>query len=117
MNETGQTVTEIVAPGGSRWLDGLKPYLERGPLTALFLGISSGFPYALLAATLTNRLSEANIERKAISAFALVLLVYSIKWAWAPVVDRVKLPFSDSFGQRRSWLWLTGSLEIGRAHV
>ena len=110
MNETGQTVTEIVAPGSGRWVDGLKPYLERGPLTALFLGISSGFPYALLAATLTNRLSEANIERKAISAFALVLLVYSIKWAWAPVVDRVKLPFSDSFGQRRTWLWLTGSL-------
>lgn len=114
MNETSQAVTEANGAEVTGWRAtlpvGVRPYLERGPITALFLGISSGFPYALLAATLTNRLSEANIERKAISAFALVLLVYSIKWAWAPIVDRVRLPGSSLFGQRRSWLWLTGML-------
>ena len=114
MSETGQAVAETSTPGVTGWAnrlpEGLRPYLQRGPLTALFLGISSGLPYTLLAATLTNRLSEANIERSAISAFALVLLVYSIKWAWAPVVDRVKLPFSESLGQRRTWLWLTGAM-------
>jgi MFS transporter, PAT family, beta-lactamase induction signal transducer AmpG len=89
---------------------GVRPYVEAAPLTALFLGISSGFPFALLAATLTQRLSEAGIEKKSISAFALALLVYSFKWLWAPLVDRIKLPGSRSFGQRRTWLWLAGSL-------
>ena len=89
---------------------GVRPYVEAAPFTALFLGISSGFPFALLAATLTQRLSEAGIEKKSISAFALALLIYSFKWAWAPLVDRIKLPFSKSFGQRRTWLWFAGSL-------
>jgi PAT family beta-lactamase induction signal transducer AmpG len=89
---------------------GVRPYAEAAPLTALFLGISSGFPFALLAATLTQRLSEAGIEKKSISAFALALLIYSFKWAWAPLVDRIKLPGSRRFGQRRTWLWLAGCL-------
>lgn len=97
------------APARTGFIAGLKPYLEPAPLASLFLGVSSGVPYALLAATLTNRLSEAGIEKKSISAFALALLVYSFKWAWAPLVDRVRLPWlSARFGQRRSWLWLAG---------
>ena len=90
--------------------EGIRPYLEPAPLTALFLGMSSGFPFALLAATLTQRLSEAGIEKKSISAFALALLIYSFKWAWAPLVDRIKLPGSKRFGQRRTWLWFAGCL-------
>src|SRR3546814_7102993 len=63
----------------------------------------------MLAATLTNRLSEAGIDKKSISAFALALLIYSFKWAWAPLVDRVHIPIlSARFGQRRAWLWLAG---------
>jgi MFS transporter, PAT family, beta-lactamase induction signal transducer AmpG len=91
---------------------GVRPYTETAPLAAFFLGISSGLPYTLLAATLTQRLSEGGIERKTISAFALVLLIYSIKWAWAPVVDRVRLPFSESFGQRRTWLVLCAAAVV-----
>jgi PAT family beta-lactamase induction signal transducer AmpG len=91
------------------WVDGVRPYLQRAPLTALCLGISSGFPFALLAATLTNRLADAGIEKKSISAFALALLVYSFKWIWAPAIDRVRLPIvGRAMGQRRSWLWLCG---------
>ena len=105
MSEVGQTV----ASGGGGIAEAIKPYLKKGPLTALFLGISSGFPFTMIAATLTNRLSEAGIERKTISAFALILLVYSIKWAWAPIVDRVKIPLLSAMGQRTSWLWLTGA--------
>ena len=90
--------------------EGVRPYFESAPLTALFLGISSGFPFALLAATLTQRLSEAGIEKKSISAFALALLIYSFKWVWAPLIDRIKLPGSSSFGQRRTWLWVAAFL-------
>jgi len=92
------------------WGEAIKPYLERQPLVALFLGISSGFPFALLAATLTNRLSDAGITKSSISAFALALLVYSFKWAWAPIIDRLQLPvLGKALGQRRSWLWVCGS--------
>jgi len=49
---------------GGGFVAGIRPYLEPAPLTALFLGISSGFPFTLLAATLTQRLSEAGIEKK-----------------------------------------------------
>jgi len=102
------------ADGSGSWRnslpEGVRPYLEPAPLTALFLGISSGFPFALLAATLTQRLSEAGIEKKSISAFALALLIYSFKWAWAPLIDRIKLPGSKPFGQRRTWLWLASVL-------
>ena len=96
---------------------GVRPYVEAAPLTALFLGISSGFPFALLAATLTQRLSEAGIEKKSISAFALALLIYSFKWAWAPLIDRIRLPGSRRFGQRRSWLWLCALLVAGAVTV
>src|SRR5262245_61304813 len=93
---------------------GVRPYFESAPLAALFLGISSGFPFAMLAATLTNRLSEAGITKRSISAFALALLVYSFKWAWAPLVDRLHIPlFSRRFGQRRAWLWLAGLCVMG----
>jgi PAT family beta-lactamase induction signal transducer AmpG len=88
---------------------GARPYFESAPLAAFFLGVSSGFPYAMLAATLTNRLSEAGIQKRSISAFALALLVYSFKWIWAPLVDRLRIPFlSRRFGQRRTWLCVSG---------
>lgn len=89
----------------------VRPYLEKAPLTALFLGMSSGFPFALLAATLTNRLADAGIEKKSISAFAFALLVYSFKWAWAPLIDRLPVPIlSKAIGQRRAWLWVWGCM-------
>ena len=109
------------AQGSSGWRnalpEGVQPYLEPAPLTALFLGVSSGFPFALLAATLTQRLSEAGIEKKSISAFALALLIYSFKWVWAPLIDRIKLPGSKTFGQRRTWLWLASLMVAGAVAV
>jgi PAT family beta-lactamase induction signal transducer AmpG len=96
----------------------VRPYAQRAPLTALFLGMSSGFPFALLAATLTNRLADAGIEKKSISAFALALLVYSFKWAWAPLIDRVRLPvIGAALGQRRSWLWLCAVMTAAAVFV
>src|SRR5262245_6433416 len=97
---------------------GARPYFESAPLAAFFLGISSGFPFAMLAATLTNRLSEAGIQKRSISAFALALLVYSFKWIWAPLVDRVRIPvLSHRFGQRRTWLCLAGLSVMGAVVV
>ncbi len=88
----------------------LRPYLERGPLAALFLGISSGFAFAMIGATLTTRLAQHGITKSAVTAFALTFLAYNFKFLWAPLVDNVRLPWIGRFGQRRSWLWLCGVL-------
>jgi len=90
--------------------EGVRPYLESAPLAALFLGISSGAAYAMIGATLTTRLAQFGIRKSAVTMFALVFLAYNFKFLWAPLVDNVRLPLLGRFGQRRSWLWLTGVL-------
>ncbi len=92
------------------WLKGLRPYLEPAPLAALFLGISSGFAFAMIGATLTTRLAQHGFTRSAVTAFTLTFLAYNLKFLWAPIIDHVRLPVLGRFGQRRSWLWLTGAL-------
>jgi len=92
------------------WLKGLRPYLEPAPLAALFLGISSGFAFAMIGATLTTRLAQHGFTRSAVTAFTLSFLAYNLKFLWAPIIDHVRLPVLGRFGQRRSWLWLTGAL-------
>jgi len=94
----------------TRWASGIRPYLEPAPLAALFLGISSGFAFAMIGATLTTRLAQHGITKSAVTAFALTFLAYNLKFLWAPIVDHVRLPVIGRFGQRRSWLWLTGVL-------
>jgi len=88
--------------------EGVRPYIESAPLAALFLGISSGAAYAMIGATLTTRLAQFGIRKSAVTTFALVFLAYNFKFLWAPLVDNVRLPLLGRFGQRRSWLWLTG---------
>jgi MFS transporter, PAT family, beta-lactamase induction signal transducer AmpG len=92
------------------WLRGLRPYLEPAPLAALSLGISSGFAFAMIGATLTTRLAQQGFTRSAVTAFTLTFLAYNFKFLWAPLIDHVRLPLLGRFGQRRSWLWLTGAL-------
>ncbi len=92
----------------SRLLAGLRPYLQREPIAALMLGISSGFPYAMLGATLTTRLAQDGIDKKSVTAFSLAFLVYNIKFLWAPMVDSFHLPIIGRLGQRLSWLLLSG---------
>lgn len=87
---------------------GFKPYLEKESLASFFLGISSGFPFALIAATLTTRLAQDGIEKSTITAFSLAFLVYNLKFLWAWVVDGVKLPIIGALGQRVSWMLVLG---------
>ena len=90
----------------------IRPYLAREPLVAFFLGISSGFPYAMIGATLTTRLAQDGIDKKTITAFALALLVYNFKVFWAWMVDGVRLPLLGGLGQRVSWMLFSGALVI-----
>jgi PAT family beta-lactamase induction signal transducer AmpG len=90
----------------------VRQYLEPAPLAALFLGISSGFAFSMIGATLTTRLAQDGITKSAVTAFALTFLAYNFKFLWAPIVDNVRLPVIGRFGQRRSWLWLVGVLVV-----
>lgn len=90
--------------------ESLRPYTERGPVAAFFLGVSSGFPYAMIGATLTTRLAQDGLKKADITTFALVFLAYNFKFLWAWIVDGVKLPLLGRLGQRVSWLILTGLL-------
>jgi MFS transporter, PAT family, beta-lactamase induction signal transducer AmpG len=88
----------------------VRPYLEAAPAAAFFLGISSGFGFAMIGATLTTRLAQHGITKSAVTAFALTFLAFNFKWIWAPLVDTVRIPGLGRFGQRRSWLWFVGML-------
>jgi PAT family beta-lactamase induction signal transducer AmpG len=90
----------------------IRPYLAREPLAAFFLGISSGFPYAMIGATLTTRLAQDGIDKRTITAFALAFLVYNLKVFWAWIVDGVRLPVLGRLGQRVSWMLFAGALVI-----
>ena len=92
------------------WRQGLRPYLERAPVASFFLGISSGFPYAMIGATLTTRLAQDKLDKSTITAFTLGFLVYNLKPLWAWAVDGVRLPVLGRLGQRVSWLVLAGLL-------
>ena len=94
------------------WWDGLKPYLEKAPIAAFFVGVSSGFPYAMIGATLTTRLAQDGITKSTVTTFALAFLVYNFKFLWAWIVDGVRLPLLGRLGQRVSWLIFAGLLVI-----
>lgn len=87
------------------WGQAFAVYLERPVLSMLFLGFSAGLPFFLVFSTLSAWLRTAHIDRATIGMLAWVGLMYSFKWAWAPIVDRVGLPVLDKLlGRRRSWM-------------
>jgi MFS transporter, PAT family, beta-lactamase induction signal transducer AmpG len=104
---SAQTVPSKVGLWGA-----LKPYLEKESLAAFFVGISSGFPYAMIGATLTTRLAQDGIDKKTVTAFTFAFLAYNFKVLWAWIVDGVRLPLIGRLGQRVSWLLFAGVLVI-----
>ncbi len=104
-------MADATASGTSSFLETMRPYIRPRPLAALLLGISSGFPLALLLGTMTFWLAKVGIDKKTIG-FAIGLTTpYTLKFLWAPLVDRINLPIlTPLFGQRRSWLFLVQSL-------
>ena len=94
------------------WLDGVKPYVEKASIAAFMLGVSSGFPYAMIAATLTTRLAQDGISKRTVTAFALAFLVYNFKFLWAWVIDGVRVPVLHRLGQRVSWMIVAGAMVV-----
>ncbi|HMS19379.1 MAG TPA: MFS transporter [Sphingorhabdus sp.] len=83
-----------------------RPYLRKAPLVAFLLGISSGFPFTLLVATMTFWLAKVGIDTATIGFAVALTLPYTLKFLWAPLVDKTPLPvLTKMFGQRRAWLF------------
>lgn len=89
------------------------PYRRKMPLVAFLLGISSGFPLTLLLGTMGFWLSKVGIQKSTIG-FAIGLTTpYTLKFLWAPLVDKLRIPvLTRLFGQRRSWLFLVQALLV-----
>lgn len=99
------------APQRGMWAS-VRPYFEKESLAAFALGLSSGFPFAMIGATLTTRLAQDGIQKSTITAFTLAFLVYNLKVFWAWIVDGVRLPLIGRMGQRVSWMLVVGLLVI-----
>ena len=90
------------------WLNSLKVYRDRRMLTLLLLGFSSGLPLLLVYSTLSFWLLDEGFSLAAVGAFSAAFFPYSLKFLWAPFIDRVPIPWlSRRMGQRRSWLLIT----------
>lgn len=89
------------------WLASFKIYAQPPVARMLGLGFGAGLPLLLVLGTLSFWLREAGIDRKTIGFLSWIGLAYGFKWVWAPLVDRLPLPFlSRTLGQRRAWMLL-----------
>ena len=86
-------------------LNALSAFVERRALVMLALGFASGLPNLLIFDTLSLWLREAGLSLQVISIFALATLSYSLKFLWAPLIDRTQVPvLTKLLGHRRSWM-------------
>lgn len=89
------------------WAQALAVYREPRMVAMLFLGFASGLPFYLVLQTLTIWMREAGIARTLIGMLAWGTIPYSLKFLWAPIVDRAPLPLIGRLlGRRRSWMLL-----------
>lgn len=83
-------------------------YLRQPMLTLLCLGFASGLPAPLVFSNLSIWLRDEGVSRTDIGLFALVTTPYAINFLWAPLIDKLRLPFLTAWlGQRRSWILFT----------
>ncbi len=86
-------------------LEGLKKFASSKRMwVVLLMGFSSGLPLLLVGGTLKTWLAREQVDISTIGYFSWVGMAYSLKFLWAPFVDRYRLFF---FGRRRSWILLT----------
>ena len=91
----------------SQWIDSLRVYRHPRVAAMLFLGFSAGLPFLLVFSTLSAWLAQAGVERATIGFLSWIGITYSVKFFWAPVVDRLRLPLLHRWlGRRRAWMLL-----------
>ena len=102
-----QTTPAAAGKSASRF-GGLAVYGERRVFIMLLLGFSAGLPNLLIFDTLSAWLRESGQTLEVIGFFALATLSYSLKFVWAPLIDRTAVPgLTRLLGHRRAWMLVT----------
>ena len=82
-------------------------YFDKRMLKILLLGSISGFPWVLIGSSLSLWLKEDGLSRSTIGWAGLIFGVYAFNYLWAPLVDRIQIPFlTKKIGHRRAWIVL-----------
>jgi len=82
-------------------------YFDRRMVKILLLGAISGFPWVLIGSSLSLWLKEDGLSRSTIGWAGLIFGVYAFNYLWAPLVDRIQIPFlTKKIGHRRGWIVL-----------
>ena len=86
-------------------VESLALYFERRMARIFLLGIISGFPWVLIGSSLSLWLQEDGLSRSTIGWAGLIFGVYAFNFLWAPLIDRIRLPWlSERLGHRRAWI-------------
>ena len=73
----------------------------------LLLGAISGFPWVIIGSSLSLWLQEDGLSRSTIGWAGLIFAVYAFNYLWAPIIDRVRIPWlTNKIGHRRGWIVL-----------
>ena len=80
-------------------------YFDKRMLRILLLGAISGFPWVIIGSSLSLWLKEDGLSRSTIGWAGLIFAVYAFNYLWAPIVDRVRIPWlTKKIGHRRGWI-------------
>ena len=80
-------------------------YFEKRMAKIILLGIISGFPWVLIGSSLSLWLKEDGLSRSTVGWAGLIFSVYAFNYLWAPVVDRIRIPWlTNKIGHRRAWI-------------
>lgn len=95
-------------PAAAPTTGGIAVYFERPVLVMTILGFAAGLPFLLIFDTLSVWLRQAGLTLEVIGFFALATFTYSLKFLWAPLIDRTPVPvLSQVLGHRRAWMLVT----------
>jgi len=84
-----------------------KVYFDRRMIKILLLGAISGFPWVIIGSSLSLWLKEDGLSRSTIGWAGLIFAVYAFNYLWAPIIDRVRIPWlTNKIGHRRGWIVL-----------
>ena len=80
-------------------------YFDRRMIKILLLGSISGFPWVIIGSSLSLWLKEDGLSRSTIGWAGLIFAVYAFNYLWAPIIDRIRIPWlTDKVGHRRGWI-------------
>jgi len=80
-------------------------YFEKRMARILLLGAISGFPWVIIGSSLSLWLKEDGLSRTTVGWAGLIFAVYAFNYLWAPIVDRIRIPFiTNKIGHRRAWI-------------